>query len=484
MSQTDDGTDVELDDELADGARGGDGLGTDSSAPGSLMPPPTAPKAASLDELAGVDEIKNELRAQVRLWAAPEPLRRLGGAPRIGFIFAGPTGTGKTTAAHALAAETGRDLYTFAGPDFAGVAGRELLTTVLATMTRQPAVVFVDEADDLLHKRDFRRERSESLVKHLLVGLDRTTRDIRSFFVLATNLDPDEIDPALCHPGRLGRPIVFRGLAAAERHALLVAQGRGYRLADDVDLAPMAAQLGGLPTATLVHLLDEGAFVAARDGHEYIDAADLQEAVARLRSGLARGRPWDPDELRRTAAHEAGHAIVRLVLAGRWDAVSWVQVDARAEGSLGVMFGGEQDLSSMTEAEVRHLLAVGIAGRVAEIVVTGHADVAAASDLRSTNELAMRAAQTWGFSRRGLVLSNEYADAIVEADVDNAVRDLLDRAEADAEAILGTHRAALDVLTERLILHRAGSGKDIADWLADSALFDPGTSAAAPERTR
>ena len=138
----------------------------------------------------------------------------------------------------------------------------------------------------------------------------------------------------------------------------------------------------------------------------------------------------------------------------------------------------------MTEAEVRHLLAVGIAGRVAEIVVTGHADVAAASDLRSTNELAMRAAQTWGFSRRGLVLSNEYADAIVEADVDNAVRDLLDRAESDAEAILATHRAALDVLTERLILHRAGSGKDIADWLADSGLFDPGAPVAGPEQTR
>ncbi|HLQ48102.1 MAG TPA: hypothetical protein VK233_03960, partial [Candidatus Dormibacteraeota bacterium] len=229
---------------------------------------------------------------------------------------------------------------------------------------------------------------------------------------------------------------------------------------------------------------DEGAFVAARDGHEFIDAADLQEAVARLRRGLARGRPWDPDELRRTAAHEAGHAIVRLVLAGRWDAVSWVQVDARAEGSLGVMFGGEQDLSSMTEEDVRHLLAGGMAGRVAEVVMTGHADVAAASDLRSTNELALRVARMWGFSRRGLVLSDEYADAIVEADVDEAVRDLLDRAEADAEAILGAHRAALDVLTEQLVLHRAGSGKDIARWLADSALFDLGSSVTSSETPR
>jgi cell division protease FtsH len=458
-----------------------DEVGPESAGSDSLMPPPTLPKAASLDELAGVDEIKDELRAQVRLWATPEPLRRLGGAPRIGFIFAGPTGTGKTTAAHALAAETGRDLYTFAGPDFAGVAGRELLTTVLATMTRQPAVVFVDEADDLLHKRDFRRERSESLVKHLLVGLDRTTRDIRSFFVLATNLDPDDIDPALCHPGRLGRPIVFRGLAAAERHALLVAQGRHYRLARDVDLAPLAAQLGGLPTATLVHLLDEGAFVAARDGHDSIGAADLQEGVARLRSGLARARSWDPTELNRTAVHEAGHAIVQLVLAGHWDAISWVEVNARAEGSLGTMFGGELDLWSLTEVEFRDQLAVGMAGRVAEMIVTGHVDVGGASDLRSANELALRAARAWGFSRRGPVTSDEYVDAIVEADVDEAVRALLDRAEADAAAVLDAHRAALDVLTERLILHRAGSGRDVAEWLAGAGLFNETTPASAAE---
>src|SRR5258708_17114356 len=98
-------------------------------------------------------------------------------------------------------------------------------------MIRRPAVVFIDEADDLLHARDFRRERSESLVKHLLVGLDRTTRDIRSFFVLATNLQPDAIDPALCHPGRLGRPILFRSLAARERPALLATPARPDPLA-------------------------------------------------------------------------------------------------------------------------------------------------------------------------------------------------------------------------------------------------------------
>jgi len=440
----------------------------DTALPGAetALPTPTAPKAASLDELAGVDEIKTELRDQVRLWADPGPLRRLGGVPRIGFIFAGPTGTGKTTAAHALAAETGRDLYTFAGPDFAGSAGRELLTTVLTTMIRRPAVVFIDEADDLLHTRDFRRERSESLVKHLLVGLDRTTRDIRSFFVLATNLAPDAIDPALCHPGRLGRPIVFRGLAARERFDLLTAQARDYRLTEGLDLVAIAAQLGGLPTATLVHVLDEGAFVAASRGHDSIDAGDLQEGVGRLWSGLARTRAWDPAELRRTAIHEAGHALVRIVLAQRWDAVAWVQVDARAEGGLGATFGAEVELASITPAELRHRIATSLAGRAAEKLLTGEADAGSASDLAAANALALRAAREWGLSRRGALTSTEYVDAIVEAKVDDAARELLVAAEAEASAILDAHRGALEALTERLILQRTGSGRDIASWLA------------------
>lgn len=436
------------------------------------MPAPTAPRATSLDELAGVDEIKLELRDQVRLWANPAPLRRLGGVPRIGFIFAGPTGTGKTTAAHALAAETGRDLYTFAGPDFAGTAGRELLGTVLATMARQPVVVFIDEADDLLHARDFQRERSESLVKHLLVGLDRTTRDIRSFFVLATNLEPDKIDPALCHPGRLGRPIVFRGLALRERLAMLVGQARDYRLAPGVDLGPVAEQLGGVPTAALVHVLDEGAFVAATRGHETIEAGDLQEGVGRLLAGLARMTPWAPGELRRTALHEAGHALVRIVLARRFEAVAWVQVDARADGGLGATFGSEIDLGSMSSTELRQRLAVRLAGRMAEIVVTGEPDAGSAADLTAANALALRAARELGLSRRGPLQASEFVDAILEAEVDEAVRELLVQADADARTILETHRAALDALTERLVLQRAGSGRDIAAWLGDLVSFD------------
>ncbi len=436
------------------------------------LPMPTSPSAGSLDELAGIDEIKAELREQIRLWADPEPLRRLGGMPRIGFIFAVPTGTGKTTAAHALAAETGRELFAFSGPDFAGEEGRARLSTVLTTMGRRPAVVFIDEADDLLHARDFERERSESLVKHLLVGLDRTTRVIRAFFVFATNLEARAIDPALCHPGRLGRPIVFRGLAARERAALLTAQAASFRLAPDVDLSTVAAQLGGVPTATLVHVLDEAAFVAAVGDHTRIETGDLQEAVGRLLGGLARMRTWDSIELRRVAIHEAGHALVAIVLAGAWDAVPWVQVDARAEGGLGLTFRREIDVAE-TETQIRHRIVIAVAGRAAEVLLTGEADIGSAMDLRTANWVAIRATQAWGMSERGLRLSRRFPEAVIEAEVDEAAGALVHAADAEARSILEAHREALQTLSERLVLHRAGSSADIAGWLADLLPIDP-----------
>ena len=424
------------------------------------------PRVASLDALVGLDEIKAELRAQIRAWADPGVLAGLGGSPRSGMLFIGPPGTGKTTAANALAAETGRPLYTFAGPDFHDADGKDLLATVLAAVARERAIVFIDEADDLVHKRDFRREASESLVKYLLVGLDRTTRDIAAFIVLASNLDPDEVDPALCHPGRLGRPIPFRRLDHGERLALLERRAPAFALADGVNLAVAASRVDGLPTASVAHILDEAALVALRRGAERIDDGDLQEAVTRLHGGLPRSRTMNGIELRSTAIHEAGHALAAIILAGSWREIAFVSVDARSEGSLGSTAHEEDDAEIHTEAWLRRNLAVGLAGREAERMLLGTTDSGSASDLSGVNALALRAARDWGFSDRGARTAPLYPEAVIEGRLDDAVAGLVEEAERTARQVLDAHREALERLADELVEHRRATSRDLEAWLA------------------
>jgi cell division protease FtsH len=444
-----------------------DAVLTHPAADGVIEARRVSPRARSLDDLIGLDEVKAELRAQIRVWSAPHELARLGGAPRAGLLFAGPTGTGKTTAANALAAEARRPLYTFAGPDFHDAAGKDLLATVLSVTARQPAVVFVDEADDLVHARDHRREASESLVKYLLVGLDRTSREISAFFVFATNLDPERIDPALCHPGRLGRPIRFRTLDTQERLRLLEQLASRYLVAPGVLLDGIAARLERLPTASVAHAFDEAAFVAWRRGADAIGLADLHEAATRLRSGIPRARSFTAQELYAVAVHESGHAIARLVVEGRWSAVAFVAVDARADGALGEMEERPADGSVQSEREVRDALIVGLAGRAAERLVFGQADTGSSVDLANCNALALSAVRDWGFGRRGPRTADRYAEAILEARIDDDVAAMLGEAERQATFVLARSRAALVRLADLLVEHRSATAADLERWLGD-----------------
>ncbi len=435
----------------------------------SLEDRQTEPRVSSLDEVIGLEEIKAELRSQIQLWAEPERLERLGGKPRVGFIFSGPPGTGKTTSAHALASETGRDLYTFSGPEFYGDPGRLELRSILADLAGRPAIVFVDEADDLLHIRNFEQEYSQSLVKHLLVGLDRTTRDHAAFFIFATNMPPSAIEPALCHAGRLGRPIVFRNLNLAERTLLLEHIGSRFALDSAVRLSNLAARIHEFPTADLAHLLNEAAYVAWRNDRSKIAAGDIDEAISRLRSGLPRVSGMAEDDLRRTAIHEAGHALVRLVTQGRWESVGLVQLSARSEGELGITESDEFAGDTLTPTQVRDLLAEALAGREAEILILGDAGNGSVNDLKNANGLADRAAADWGFSSRGArtYYGGQFPASVVEARLDDAANEILLEGEALARSLLGGHRSGLELLADKLCEHHYADSTMLREWLRE-----------------
>jgi cell division protease FtsH len=429
---------------------------------------PIRPRARSLDDIVGLDEVKEELRTQIELWAHAERLAELGGVPRIGFIFCGPPGSGKTTTGHALAAVTGRELYGFSGTDFYGPFGQERLGTMLEHLATRPVIVLIDEADDLLHARTFTSdEYAQAMVRYLLVGLDRTTHDVAAFFVLTTNMPPHLIDPALCHAGRLGRPLIFRPLDGEERVTLLRHHAKAYTVAEDVDLEQIAVRLAAVPTADLAHVYDEAAAVAWRAGHSEITQQDLQEAVTRFAAGLARKKQPDDAEIRRTAVHEAGHALVRLVQVGRWDAVGFVQVSARTEGQLGATEYDDFDVETHTPDEVRSIIAEGLAGREAERIVLGSISSGAAADLQRINSLANRAAADWGLSSRGArTYYGEYPPDSIARRIEDAAIELIQEGESRAAVILTEHDEALRRLADRLFEHRFADTRTLEDWLS------------------
>lgn len=432
---------------------------------------PVKPRVQTLDDVIGLDELKDELRLQLQVWANSEGLAELGGKARIGFIFSGPTGSGKTTSAHALAAETGKELFVFSGTDFQNGDGRDRLVEMIETLHKRDAIVFIDESDDLLHKRDFRMERSGPLVKTLLVNLDQTTRDVKAFFIFATNMHPQGIDDALLSAHRLGRPLIFRHLRQDERVLLLERHRDSYRVDPGVILGPIASQMGDIPTANLAYLFDEGAFVAFRRGHACIDQSDLQEAAQRLRSGLEKRKDWLPDELYRVAAHEAGHTIVQLLNDKRWDTIGFVQVSQRLEGNDGTTHGNDETIDRAWTAErvVRHI-GTSFGGRVAETILTGSYSSGCEGDLTAANRLADKASADWAFGKGDLALRvtdhDRYWNSKEQEDAWNQYAAmLLNQGMGYADTVLMENLEALKLLTDKLVTHRVADSATLKGWL-------------------
>jgi len=432
----------------------------------------TIPSVKSLDDVIGLDELKEELRLQLAVWASPEGLRKLGGKARIGFVFSGPPGSGKTTSAHALAAETGKKLYTFSGMDFQSSDGKDKLVAMIKRLRDEDAIVFVDEADDLLHKRDLRMERSGPLVKTMLVNLDQTTQSFKAFFIFATNMHPQGIDDALLHAGRLGRPLIFRHLRLDERVALLEYAKKSYNVAPDALLLPLASQMADVPTANLAHLFDEGAFVAFRSGHDCITQEDLQEAAQRLRSGLERKKEWSPEELKRVSIHEAGRAIVRLVTTRKWSSLGFVQISQRVEGNEGSTHDNDDGEHFMTIDRTVNEIAAALAGGQAEVLLLGSISNGHSADLEMANGLADQAVVAWGFGQSNTRLRTQdneryWSSNIQDDSWNDAAADLLLEGEVVARTLLIQEKEALELLAMNLAVFKVADSNKVREWLQE-----------------
>jgi len=423
-------------------------------------------------DVAGIDEAKVELAEIVDFLRDPAKYRRLGGRIPRGVLLTGPPGTGKTLLARALAGEAEVPFFSISASEFVemfvGVGASRVRDLFAQAKEAAPAIIFIDELDAIGRSRGPAagfgggNEEREQTLNQILTEMDGFDPSIGVIVLSATNR-PEIIDRALLRPGRFDRRIAVQPPDTVGRRRILDVHTRSVPLDRDVDLDRIAATTVGMVGADLANIVNEGALLAARRGHDAVSMADLHDALEKLVLGTERRIMLSAAERARTAYHEAGHALVGMLTPGA-DPVRKVSIIPRGQ-ALGVTLSApEADRFSYDETYLRAKLHVLLAGRAAEQLVYGSTTTGAENDLRQATEMAQRMVGAWGMSEAigpMTVLPDPEREAVVpwatktspdtQHLVDMEVRRVLDEAAAGAVGLLTEHREQLDGLVQALL---------------------------------
>ena len=423
----------------------------------------------TFDDVAGVDEAREELHEIVQFLRTPERFVALGARVPRGVLLVGPPGTGKTLLARALAGEAGVPFFSISGSEFVevyvGVGAARVRKLFQTARSRGHGIVFIDELDAIGKSRSGgvagANDEREQTLNQLLVELDGFEASSGIIVVAATNR-PEILDPALLRPGRFDRQVLVDRPDGHGREAILRVHARRVRLDQQVDLADVAQRTPGFVGADLENLLNEAALLAARAGKDAIGMLELEAAVDRVVAGLEKkNRLVNVKERRIVAYHEAGHAIV-AESCPHAERVKKVSIVPRGVAALGYTMQVSEDRLLMQEDELRDRLAVLLGGRAAEQIVFGQLSTGATNDLERASGLARRMVTQFGMSeaigpvalaRDPRADPNERAgwSEAIAGRVEREVQSILDTAQQRAREILEARRATLDLLAERLL---------------------------------
>lgn len=445
------------------------------------------------DDVAGVEEAKRELQEVVEFLRDAERFRRVGARIPRGVLLVGPPGTGKTLLARAVAGEAGVPFISLSGSEFVemfvGVGAARVRDLFEGAQAQAPCIVFIDELDALGRSRGGSamgsNEEREQTLNQLLVEMDGFAAN-NGVIVLAATNRPEILDAALLRPGRFDRQVLVDRPDRSGRLAILKVHARSVSLSPDVDLERVAVETTGYSGADLANLVNEAALLAARRGAAAATAADLREAIERVAAGLERrSRVLTPDERRRVAYHELGHALVGEVLGGA-SKVTKVSIVPRGLGALGyTLKRPDEDRYLMTESELRAQLASLLGGRVAESLFLGEVSTGAASDLSQATELARAMVVEFGMSTKigamslgrgrsvgewGLMSEHGGSEHGIElADqVDAEVRRVVSEAEVVARGVLEKYTAAVHALAVALLEREHLDGAELRSLMDDA----------------
>jgi cell division protease FtsH len=452
-----------------------------------------ADTGVTFDDVAGVDEAKEELREIVEFLKNPELYGRLGGRMPKGVLLVGPPGTGKTLLAKAVAGQAKVPFFSISGSEFVemfvGVGAARVRDLFEQARSKAPAIIFIDELDALGRARGLGpyaggHDEKEQTLNQLLADMDGFDSRTGLVILAATNR-PEILDPALLRAGRFDRQVLVDRPDKRGRVDILQVHLRQTKLASDVDPEKVAALTPGFTGADLANLVNEAALLATRRGGDAVGMADFSNAVERIVAGLEkRNRLLNPKEREIVAYHEMGHALVAVSLPGT-DPIHKVSIIPRGVGALGYTIQRPtEDRFVMTRDELENKMAVLLGGRASEQVVFSHLSTGAADDLRRVTDIARSMVTKYGMSERlGSVAydrdprtfltgpdlpvpprQQDYAEETAAA-IDDEVRLLVQHAMERALAILREKRGILERSARRLLEKETLDEKELTELI-------------------
>ena len=447
-------------------------------------------------DVAGVEEAKEEVSELVEFLKDPKKFQKLGGRIPKGILMIGAPGTGKTLLAKAIAGEADAAFFSISGSDFVemfvGVGASRVRDMFEQARKNTPCLIFIDEIDAVGRSRGHGlgggNDEREQTLNALLVEMDGFDTQEGIIIIAATNR-PDVLDPALLRPGRFDRQITVNLPDVRGREAILKVHSKNVKLDPAVDLAVIARGTPGYSGAELANLLNEAALLAARTNKKAVGMVELEEARDKVRWGRERRSLAMTDEDKKfTAWHEAGHALVNVMLE-HTHPLHKVTIIPRGQSLGSTMYLPKDDILNRKRKEMLDIIAVTMAGRIAEEIISDDISTGAAGDIQQATQMARAMVTQWGMSDklgmvqygdhneyvflgREMTRGKDYSERTAQ-DIDNEVKRIIDEAFKVAKTIIDKYRDKLELIANCLLEYETLEGFQVEEIIQTGKFTPP-----------
>ncbi len=439
------------------------------------------PKTVFAD-VAGVDEAKQEMSEVVDFLKNPQKYRAMGARTPKGVLLVGPSGTGKTLLARAVAGEAQVPFISIAGSEFmemlVGVGAARVRDLFATAKKSQPAIIFIDEVDAIGRQRGVGimggHDEREQTLNQILVEMDGFTPNEQLVVIAATNR-PDILDSALVRPGRFDRRILLPLPDIEGRKSILTIHAKGKPFTKDVEWERVARRTVGYSGADLENMLNEAAILAARLNKKEIDMSDIEEAATKVKMGPEKRRMQSDLDKRITAYHESGHALVSY-FSPNADPVHRISIVGRGLSLGHTLIPPAQDRVHETKTRLTETIATMLGGRAAEELIFSEMTTGASDDIQKATELARTMVIEYGMSTLGPVNfdmdrekmygENSQISEEMQSKIDAEIRKIMEKGYRDAQAVLKQNKAKLDMVAGVLLTKETLEGEEFLEIMS------------------